>query len=317
LAAAANCTQYASQADYSLNYSQFLDGILHDQPTRIRTAARFLNWRSEVLVADGQSDEAGRRGLQMLRLARLYDGEPLLVNYLVGLALRGIAANSLYDSLAAAPVTPELHSMLDEELALQDDPKRMVRTLKTERAYSTSIVSAVGVDSAIQQVNPIWLKMVGWPMKRFYLNALDYYDLELESIGRPWIDAHHYVGRRQIPKSPTGYGALADLLIPALQAAYDADARSTSTLRALRVFNALRQYAEQNGHQARALEDLSLPKEATIDPFSDEPLKLKHTDDGWIVYSVMENGVDDGGDFADLKDYGLAPRGHRSTEKHE
>ena len=53
---------------------------------------------------------------------------------------------------------------------------------------------------------------------------------------------------------------------------------------------------------------LSLPKEATIDPFSGEPLKLKHTDDGWVIYTVMQNGIDDGGDFKDQKDYGLAPQ---------
>ena len=36
-------------------------------------------------------------------------------------------------------------------------------------------------------------------------------------------------------------------------------------------------------------------------------LKLKHADDGWIIYSVMKNGVDDNGDFTDMKDDGLAP----------
>ena len=58
----------------------------------------------------------------------------------------------------------------------------------------------------------------------------------------------------------------------------------------------------------RGLEDLSLPKAATIDPFSGEPLKLKRTDDGWIIYSVGDNGVDDGGDLAYGKDIGLAPQ---------
>jgi hypothetical protein len=102
-----------------------------------------------------------------------------------------------------------------------------------------------------------------------------------------------------------------------LGATLRSNARSEALTRSLRIFNALRQYAEQNGHEASGLADVPLPKEATIDPFSGEPLKLKHTDDGWIVYSVMENGVDDGGDFIDLKDYGLAPTRYRATQKHE
>ena len=77
-------------------------------------------------------------------------------------------------------------------------------------------------------------------------------------------------------------------------------------LRALRIFNALTQFRDKHGREARGLEELSLPKEATIDPFNGEPLKLKMTDDGWIIYSVARNGVDDGGNFKDLNDYGIA-----------
>jgi len=84
--------------------------------------------------------------------------------------------------------------------------------------------------------------------------------------------------------------------------------------RSLRIDNALREFAEKNGREAKGLDELTLAKEATIDPYSGEPLKLKHTPDGWIVYSVMNNGVDDGGTFIELKDYGLAPPRSRMTE---
>jgi len=57
------------------------------------------------------------------------------------------------------------------------------------------------------------------------------------------------------------------------------------------------------------LRELNLPPQAIIDPYSGQPLKLKLTEDGWIVYSVMQNGVDDDGDFRDSKDYGVAPAG--------
>ena len=36
---------------------------------------------------------------------------------------------------------------------------------------------------------------------------------------------------------------------------------------------------------------------------------LKSTPAGWVIYSVAENGADDGGDFKDLKDWGMAPVG--------
>jgi hypothetical protein len=98
------------------------------------------------------------------------------------------------------------------------------------------------------------------------------------------------------------------LLIPATQAAYDANARLTASMRAMRVFNALMEYRQTQGREAEGLGDLTLPKEATIDPFSGKPLLLNHTDDGWLIYSVGRDGVDD---FEDQKDYGLGPRNRR------
>jgi hypothetical protein len=269
----------------------------------------------EELVAAGQQGKAIECGIESLKLARQYDLEPTNVNMLVAIAVRRLAADSIYDALAAGPVSPETHAALDRELALHEDPQRLVHALKTERAFAIDV--QMGLPPGTPQP-PAWLyHMFGWPVKRFYLGTLDYLDDEIAAAGQPWTEGHTMVGRRQAPQEPSGHGMLADLMIPATQAAYDADARSTAVLRSLRIFNALRQFAENNGRDAANLGELGLPKEATTDPFSGAPLKLKHTDDGWIVYSVMKNGVDDGGSFIELKDFGVAPRRLRQTEKPE
>ena len=311
LANAAACEQFASLADFSLGQRKFLDDVLENRALRARTAARFNSWRMAVMIADGKAQQATELGLESLRIARLHDAEPLLINYLVGLALRGIAAQDLYDAMAAGPISPQLHTAVEEELAKHDDPQRLVRVFKTERAYSVALTESIGVDSEFDQVNPILVKLVGWPMKRLYVGAIDSFDRMFTLATKPWDEI-----RRELGPPPTGDGVLADLLLPALEAAFQADARNLVTLRSLRIFNALRQYAEQNGHEAKGLGDLPLPKAATIDPYSGQPLKLQHADDGWIVYSVMNNGVDDGGDFIDLKDYGLAPPRNRVTKKY-
>jgi hypothetical protein len=108
---------------------------------------------------------------------------------------------------------------------------------------------------------------------------------------------------------------LADLLIPALRASFEAHARSLVISRALRIDNALVAFKEKNGREAKGLDELNLPKETTVDPYSGQPLKLKSTKDGWIIYSVMDNGIDDGGSFIALQDYGLAPPHYRMTEE--
>ncbi len=294
LTAAAACEEYASLSDFSLNSTDYLQRIL-DEHLPIRTAARFSGWRMEVMLADAESQRAAELGLESLRIARLHDDEPLLINFLIGVAIRSIAAQGLYDTMAAGPISPQLHAAIDHELAQHDDPQRIIRVLKDERAFGIDTFDPMLADA------PRSIRhLIGWPVKRYYVGVLEAYDSLLE--------------RRIVPQNPTGHGVLADLMVPSLKAAYDANARSTAILRALRIFNALTQYRDERGHEASGLEELSLPNEATIDPFSGEPIKLKHTQDGWIIYSVMQNGVDDGGDFKDLKDYGLAPPKLRLTQ---
>lgn len=314
LAAAAGCEQYASLADFTLGPNEFLDELLQNRITRVRIATRFLVWRVEVLLADRQQQQAVEQGIEMLHLARLCDHEPTLVNLLVCHAVRGVTAWSLYDALAAGTVSPELHAALEQELALHDDPQRLAHALNTERAFSADMTASIGDGSALDQLSPTWMSIAGWPVKWMYIGALDWFDKYFMLADQPWDEVCRVLGPPGFEPPPTGDGVLADLLLPALKAAYEANFRTTATLRALRIFNALTEFRDQHGHEASGLEDLSLPKEATIDPFSGEPLKLKHTDDGWVIYSVYINGVDDGGDFKDMKDWGVAPPKYRATE---
>jgi hypothetical protein len=309
--AAAAADQYASVADFSLGHQKFLEEILEKRAQSVRSLARFCDWKMVVLIADGQPQQAAELGLQMLKIARLRDREPLLVNYLVNVAVRGIIAQRMDGVLASGPISAELHAAIDEELARQDSHDAIIQALKTERAYSATITASIGLDFASEEVNPLWVKFVGWPVKRLYIGALESYDQTFEIANKPWFEVNRRQESNEDSAMPTGYGVLADLLQPGLRAALVAHARSLVSLRALRIANALAQYRDEHGREASGLSDLSLPREATIDPFSGEPLKLKHTDDGWLIYSVMQNGIDDGGDFTDAKDYGLAPRKDR------
>jgi hypothetical protein len=149
-------------------------------------------------------------------------------------------------------------------------------------------------------------------MKRFYAGAMDGFSQEIVLAEKSWPYMSNQVGR--YGNATSGLGVLADLLLPAIQAAYDAEARVVGMMRSLRIFNALARFRTDNDREAAGLDELDLPAAATIDPSSRKPLLLKHTPDGWVVYSVMKNQTDDGGDFKGMKDYGVAPRKLRQTE---
>jgi hypothetical protein len=288
-----------------------VDEVLeHQQP--IRAIARFIDFQMEVDIATGHAERAVERGLQLLRFASMHEKEPTLISYLVSVAVHGVAIGELSDALSAGPVSAELHEKLDAELARHDDSQRLVRALKTEGAMASGWNRWPIFETDDKPYGGVW-NISGWPLKWYLLGVYDYSHELIPLAVRPWYEVREQFGKSDAEKISTGHGKLADLLVPAARASFQANARGIAMLRSLRIYNTLLRFAEQNGREATGLAELKMPAEATIDPYSGQPLKLKHTDLGWEVYSVMENGVDDGGNFKDLKDYGVAPWKLRKT----
>ena len=77
--------------------------------------------------------------------------------------------------------------------------------------------------------------------------------------------------------------------------------------RSLRVLNAIQTRVPPGSDLVPKLTDLGLPVEATIDPFNGEPLHVKRLPEGWMVYSVGINLVDDGGIPDGKTDVGVGP----------
>jgi hypothetical protein len=149
------------------------------------------------------------------------------------------------------------------------------------------------------------------------VGLLDYYDKVLADATKPWpaVQAKFYAVGGKLP--PTGDGIMADLLQDSIAAAIRADRRKLGNIRALRAITALQAFAAELGREATGLDELGLPAAAMADPFSAGPLVARHTDTGWIVYSVADNGVDDGGVFADVRDYGFGPPRIAAAERDE
>ncbi len=106
------------------------------------------------------------------------------------------------------------------------------------------------------------------------------------------------------------------LLVPALDAARPPTERTRAMSRALRVLNAI-QTSRAPWQRSRAETSLTSAflAEATIDPFNGEPLHVKRLPEGWMVYSVGINLVDDGGIPDGKTDVGVGPIRREETPK--
>ena len=305
---AAACSHYASRLDYRLPQPQFIESM-HPGTTNIRGVARFVGWQMKLSIAQGRIDAAVEQGIELLRLAALYDdGEPGLVSSQMANAVRGLAIEEIYKALmadAAADenlITPALRQELDRELARFDDSEILRHAVTTERAL---VISATQYQLDVC-MSPIVANTIGLPMKTMYLESIDSIPPVLAIVDQPWYVTFQ-TGKPNIFQPTTSQGVMADMLAPAFKYQFDMVHRTGAMLRALRVANALQQYAVEHGKEASGIGDLGLPPEVTDDPFTGKPLTAKLINGRWQVYSVGVNGVDDGGDFRDHKDVGVGP----------
>lgn len=302
IADAADSTQFASTGDFTLGFRDFLETEL-PRMSRIRDIARFVDWGVQVLIADGRREEAINRALALLRLSELNESQPTIVSFLITVAVRNMALQDIYQALAAGPISAETHEELDHALRALEDHRSLAGALRTERALSIS----ASVEQGWEQMPPTLGRLVGWPVKRHFIGAIEYYDRLIPVADRHLHELKPLFAKGGKLVAPTGLGVMADVLVPALQAAFKAASRNAAFTRSLCVYNALQLSEAGDGRPVNGLTDLDLPSEATIDPFSGKPLVVKRTDDGWNVYSVGDNEADDGGNFEHSKDYGFGP----------
>ena len=290
--------QYASTADFSLEFTPFLETQL-PRVQRLRTIARFVDWRVKALLADGNQQEAIDWSLSLLELSALCKGEPFLVSYLVTVAMRNIALHDLHQSILAGPTDAATYAKIDKALERLEQDIDLEGVFRTERALSISAC----IEQGWKRAPPGIGNFLGWPIKRRFLGPIELYDEIIPLADVPYNEVEKEFQAGGNLAVPTGKGVLADLLVPSFEAAIKASNRDIALVRSLRVLNSL----QQAGDDAQSLDDIDLPAASTTDPFTGNPLVVRKTDSGWFVYSVGEDLTDNSGMFKEAKDFGFGP----------
>ncbi len=295
---AADCPDYDPQFDVTLSPSRFLEPFM-ERSSKHRALHRVLRARSALLLSQGRTDDALATQVLALRLTRHWRREPLIFGYLITVACESVAMEGVNQALQAGPVSPTSRQALDAELALHDSLEGLRWALRSERAYSLSSVRQFPGSG-------FWLTR-GF-VNDLRLHLLELFDRHLEDASRPYaevVSEKHVASRTR--GGPNPYGALVTLLDPSLAAAREPAERLRAMSRSLRLLNALQARVPPGGDRVPDLAELGLPAEATIDPYNRKPLNVKRLPQGWMVYSVGKDGVDDGGKLDGKTDIGAGP----------
>jgi hypothetical protein len=298
---AAACPDYDAQLDYTLPPREFLERSL-DHVGHVRAFCRVLYCRALLLAAEGNRDEAVQTALTIFRLARHFDRYPMIVGYLVAIAVRRYAIDAANEALQSGPVSKEVRDALDAELARQERMEGYAWMIKSERTY--------GLDSfRTLPGRNFWLVLRGfwnWTESQ-YLDVMQGF-LALAHDASPYRQAFQRIQEIRGKISTSRLGAFVQLIFPAMQAPPEAVTRTRALVRSLRALNALQVRASAGSDEVPKLSELGLSAETTTDPYTGEPLHVKKTPQGWLVYSVGKNFEDDGGKLDDTyTDVGVGP----------
>ncbi|MEZ6102849.1 MAG: hypothetical protein R3E01_28230 [Pirellulaceae bacterium] len=285
---AAQRSRFAWPRDYTVSVEQFLASLL-DNTNDIRMFARLQDARARSSFLAEKYDQAARQALQIVRMARLQDEEPTLVLYLVNIACRSVGLYTINGILQGGPVSAETHEVIEQELAAYDGAKSYEHALKMER-----VIGCESFRGFVLKLGPTWTG--GW---NEYLSVMDH---ELANVGK----LPYEMSEKDAIVTPKN--ALAAGIVPAINASREATVRIQIFVNCLRILNAI----QSRGIDADpvVLSSLGLPPSTVLDPYSGNPLIVKRSDKGWLIYSVGIDLTDDGGMVAGLTDIGFGPGFH-------
>lgn len=290
---AALCPAYDARFDYTASAKDFVMQLLQ-AANKFRSVALVLNSHALLLANEGNGDEAMRTILLMLRLARQFSGNPTTITLFMATAIREMATNPANLALQTGSVSEPVRSALDAELAVQERMDGYSWALKSERALVRESLRS-------KPQRNFWL------VARGRLNQEESRSLNMLQVLLAHNSSATTCGevRQAIDATPES------LMVPrdAARSINEIVMRSRAEIRALRVLNALQRYDPGRSEEVPQLAELGLPAETISDPFTGEPLLVKKTPRGWLVYSVGPNLKDDGGKLDDPLngDVGIAP----------
>ena len=289
---------------YPVDLSKGLESINPDFEN-IRQSTRLLKLEAILNAENGKPEQAADSITSAFGLARSLSKEPVLVSQLVRIACQSLAVSTLERAVNRTEFTDEQLADLSQTLVDAEYPSAMTRAFAGERCFGVSILKTPGAQIPRSLYQTDDLPHLFCVLYRFSgladMDAAIYLDL-----------INDYMKVIQLPpqQRQEATDAIVDninkisrvhiftrLFLSALSQVTTLDIRGISQLRTARAGLAVQRYRLAAGKLPESLADLiptyldAVPK----DPFDGKDLRYKKLETGFVVYSIGEDGNDDGG----------------------
>jgi hypothetical protein len=282
---------------------------------KIRQAARLLELEAIHNSEEQKPQQAVESVIASLGVLRSLNQEPMLISYLVRLACQGITIDSLERVLNRTSLTDEQLSMLASGLDDAEEHQSLTRTFVGERCTGTDIFQRIrkrtipsgvlsGFISGSMDQEPSWVNILV-PIYRI-TGLLDLDEERYLDLMKPFVDTTQLSTPESIAAVSSTSNDVANMprwhivarpLLDALAGVFLRASRSAAKLHDAQTALAIQRYRLANSRLPDQLSDL-VPKflpAVLTDPFDGKPLRYKKLAKVYIVYSVGEDTVDNGG----------------------
>jgi hypothetical protein len=295
-------------------------GVLLPHFTKFRNLTRALCFRAQIQAAKGEYSPAFNDLIICYKSGRLIgQGEKSLVEQLVGFGIQAMAVKNVREILSLYPVGVEQLAVLQADFAgAQASQEFRIRLLFEKLTIYDEIQRCFTEDrlggghpyikrlSALcgSEISPDALAiriLFFHPNKaetRQKVNeCYDFFE-ETSKMSPAQLHEKSIDLNKQAESVAMGNNIFLRILIPALDSMYRTSYHLKTDIQSVPVIIAALQFKIDRGQYPKDMAELQrfgYIKEIPIDPFSDQPLVYKRSDDGFMLYGVGSNFKDDGG----------------------
>ena len=288
---------------YPVDFSQGFNALM-PHLSDIRKGAQMLLLEVVLHAENAEPQLAVDSVTAIVGIARSLEKEPMLISQLVRIACQALGASTIERLINRAELGDKQLMQIERSLINTEKSDGMIRAFAGERC----IVGSLLQDFSSQDISMYGGPSVATPLMSFYkiagladADALLYIDFMTKYMEAMQLAPHY---RKEASKAIEAdfdkiskIHILLHIIRPAFSRCVEVDLKCLANIQAARVGIAVERYRLATGNLPETLSDLLPSYIDTIakDPFDGEQLRYKKRDFGFVVYSVGEDGHDDGG----------------------